>query len=316
MPRNHNSHYIVGVESSAVNAYHTLYASIKEPLLYSAPWWLDATCGQEGWDAIVRRDRDGLPLAALPYQHTRIRGLSALITPPFTQWVSLLGGGEPHGPLSLALLAELPKSSILDLSLRPDTTLRVPESGFPITLKYSFVITPAVGNEDHRKGYNEGLRRNLRQAEKQYMVKASNDIDVFLSLCRQSYEQQKMKPPQWLDIVVPRVHSALTSHQCGILTLATSNGKTIAGVLTAWDHATSYYLAGGRTADEQGASAHALLLDHAIRASHDRGTIFDFEGSMHPGIANFFQSFGGVPSAYWHIRKFRGAGKLWSLLRK
>jgi hypothetical protein len=302
------------VESSAVSAYHTLFASVREPLLYTAPWWLDATCGHEGWDAVIRRDNDGLPLAALPYHRTSIRGLSAVVTPPFTQWISLLGGGEPNVELSLALMAELPKSSILDLSLRPDTTLRIPESVFPITLRYSFIIAPSANQEDHRKGYNEGLRRNIRQAEKQYTVETSKDIAVFLALCRQSYEQQKMKPPPWLDIVVPRVHSALTSYQCGTLTLASSNGKTIAGVLTAWDHSTSYYLAGGRTADEQGASAHALLLDHAIRASYDRGTVFDFEGSMHPGIANFFQSFGAVPSAYWHIRKYRGAGKWWSLL--
>lgn len=304
------------MESSPVSAYHSLFASIKEPLLYTAPWWLDATCGHGGWNAIIRRDSEGLPLAALPYQYTRIRGLSAVVTPPFTQWISLLGGGESQVQLSLALLAELPKSSILDLSLRPDTTLRIPESTFPISLKYSFVIAPAAKQEDPRKGYNEGLRRNIRQAEKQYSVETSSDIAVFLSLCRQSYEQQKMKPPPWLDVVVPRVHSALASHQCGTLTLASLNGKTIAGVLTAWDHSTSYYLAGGRTGDEQGASAHALLLDHAIRASQDRGTVFDFEGSMHPGIANFFQSFGAVPAAYWHIRKYRGAGKLWSLLSK
>lgn len=304
------------MEASPVSAYHTLFASIKEPLLYTAPWWLDATCGIGGWDAIIRRDSNGFPLAALSYQHTLIRGLSAVVTPPFTQWISLLGGVEPPVELSLALLAEIPKSSILDLSLRPDTTLLIPESVFPITLKYSFVIAAAATHEDHRKGYNEGLRRNIRQAEKQYSVGTSEDIAGFLSLCRQSYEQQKMKPPHWLDFIIPRVHAALTSHHCGILTMASLNGKSIAAVLTAWDHSTSYYLAGGRTADEQGASAHALLLDHAIRASHDRGTIFDFEGSMHPGIANFFQSFGAVPAAYWHIRKYRGAGKLWSLMRK
>lgn len=304
------------METNAVSAYHTLFASIKEPLLYTTPWWLDATCGEKGWDAIIRRDEDELPLAGLAYQHTHIRGLSAVVTPPFTQWVSILGGSDPSVPLSLSLLAELPVSSILDLSLRPDSSLRMPGSAYPITLKYSFVIAPVASTEDYRKGYNEGLRRNIRQAEKQYVVETSSDIAVFLSLCRQSYEQQKMKPPPWLDFVVPRVCNAITAHQCGMLTLATSQGKTIAGVLTAWDQSTSYYLAGGRTADEHGASAHALLLDHAIRASHDRGTVFDFEGSMHPGIANFFQSFGAVPAPYWHIRKYRGPGKWWSLLRK
>jgi len=96
--------------------------------------------------------------------------------------------------------------------------------------------------------------------------------------------------------------------------LAIHQGVAIAGILTGWDSKTSYYLAGGRNGDDQGASAHALLLDHVIHEAQTRGLAFDFEGSMNPGIANFFQSFGAKPESYLQIRKFRGMGKLWSLL--
>jgi hypothetical protein len=124
-----------------------------------------------------------------------------------------------------------------------------------------------------------------------------------------------MKTPPWFDVVLPRVFEGLQSNQVGQLSLALYQGKAIAGVLTAWDAHSTYYLAGGRAGSDEAASAHSLLLDEAILKAHHRKTDFDFEGSMHPGIANFFQSFGANPTAYWHIKKYTGLGKLWSIFR-
>ena len=89
----------------------------------------------------------------------------------------------------------------------------------------------------------------------------------------------------------------------------------VAGIMTGWDATTAYYLLGGRN-ETGGASAHAYLLDDAVShaVAHERK--FDFEGSMHPGIANFFQSFGAKPAPYIRIRKYKGLGKLWSYLHK
>jgi len=284
-------------------------------MLYAALWWLDATCGMEGWNAVLSHGRDGNVLAALPFHTTRIRGMSAVITPPLTQWVSLITSSVDPGMSLQAILPDLPRSSILDLSVNPDARPLPQESTTPVSLKYSFIIPPMMTMDLVRSNYNEGLRRNIRQAEKNYTITASGDIAGFLTLCEQTYLQRKMKSPPWLHQVIQNVFDQLMSHQCGAITIASSQGKIIAGILTAWDHETSYYLAGGRTGDEQGASAHALLLDHAVGAAQSRGLSFDFEGSMHPGIANFFQSFGAVPISYWQIRQFRGLGKWWSLFQ-
>ena len=236
-----------------------------------------------------------------------------MITPPLTQWVSLIASSADHGISNQSLLSALPTCSILDLSVRPENELLHQDSDLPINLKYSFIIPVMESMDTVRKGYNEGLKRNLRQAAKNYTVEESDDIVGFLSLCEQSYHQRKMKPPKWLSEVVRNVFNELRSHQCGTITIAKVQDQVIAAVLTAWDQNTAYYLAGGRTADDQGASAHALLLDHAVASSQSNRIAFDFEGSMHPGIANFFQSFGGSPVPYWQMRKFSGLGKLWSL---
>ena len=301
------------MQSATVRSYISLFEAGTRPLLYAAPWWLDATCGENNWDAVVRKSEDGRVIAALPFHTTKIRGLSAVITPPLTQWVSLISSTDDSGISNQSLLNDLPKSSILDLCIRPEKELLHQGSDLPINLKYSFIIPDMDSMESVRKAYNEGLRRNLRQAEKNYTVEVSDDIAGFLSLCEQSYFQRNMKPPKWLDEVVRNVFKQLNLHQCGSITLAKVQGKVIAAVLTAWDQHSAYYLAGGRTADDQGASAHALLLDHAVAAAQSKGIAFDFEGSMHPGIANFFQSFGGSPVAYWQMRQFNGLGRLWSL---
>jgi hypothetical protein len=314
--QNPKSSYITVMEPVSIRSYQALLDSTKEPLLYSAPWWLDATCGAGGWDVLVSYNNDRTPVAALPYQRSRIRGLSAITTPPLTQWVSLLpvkGNTDQPGQVNLS---SLPKASILDLTLRPDDRINLQEASFSPSLKYSFIIPRTTDFGQVRSGYNEGLRRNLRQAEKLHAVEESDNLAGFLNLCHQTYHDRHMKPPPWFDQVIPEVYTQLIARQCGSLTLAYAQGKIIAGVLIAWDQHTSYYLAGGKVADDHGTAAHALLLDHAIRDACVRGTDFDFEGSMHPGIANFFQSFGAVPVSYWHFRKYSGAGRLWSVLKK
>ena len=301
------------MQSDAVRSYHRLFEALERPFLYAAPWWLDATCGAESWDVINSTGEDDTFIAALPYHKTTIRGLSAVITPPLTQWVSLISSSSDPGVSHHSFLPDLPKSAILDLSIKPDTELLSQSTNIPVVLKYSFIIPAMESMDAVRNRYNEGLKRNLRQAEKNYSLHESDDVRGFLSLCEQTYLQRKMKPPHWLNEVIPNVYQQLIKHDCGRITIAKAQDKVIAGVLTAWDYHSGYYLAGGRTADDQGASAHALLLDNAVQSAQSRGIAFDFEGSMHPGIANFFQSFGGVPVSYWQIRKYYGIGKIWAL---
>lgn len=301
------------MQSDAVRSYHRLFEAEEKPFLYAAPWWLDATCGAGGWEAVTRKTEDEKVVAALPYHKTTIRGLSAIITPPLTQWVSLISSPDHPVISHLSPIPDLPESAILDLCIKPGKEMLYQNVNLPVILKYSFII-PGMESMDAVRGkYNEGLKRNLRQAEKNYSLQESDDIKGFLSLCEQTYLQRKMKAPHWLNNVVPKVYQQLVTHQCGRITIAKVEDRVIAGVLTAWDSHSGYYLAGGRTADDQGASAHALLLDHAVQSAQSRGIAFDFEGSMHPGIANFFQSFGGVPVSYWQVKKYTGVGKLWAL---
>ncbi|MFM1933112.1 MAG: hypothetical protein RL226_2415 [Bacteroidota bacterium] len=88
------------------------------------------------------------------------------------------------------------------------------------------------------------------------------------------------------------------------------NSTIAAGVFVA-DASVFYYLMGGadRNANAGGMS---LLLHEALLLAQKQGCqVFDFEGSMIPGVATFFKSFGGEPTQYMHLTK---AALWWRML--
>ncbi len=295
--------------------YENCYLQQAYAPLYAAPWWLDATCGAGEWHSIKVAHTGTHDEIKFPVFVTKIRGLRSIISPPLTQWVPVMTS-QLSAPLSLQeVLTALPAYPILDLTFKQGPDLFPPEHSFHSRVRYSYIIPPAANAASVRKRYNEGLRRNLKEADTLYSLEESDDINTFLLLCKSSYQQRGMKEPFWFSTILPIALNELKKRQLGKLQMAFENGKAIAGILTGWDERVMYYLAGGRSDTASAASAHALLLDHAIMEAQGGNREFDFEGSMHPGIANFFQSFGATPEPYWHVQKYNGIGKIWSLFQ-
>jgi hypothetical protein len=75
--------------------------------------------------------------------------------------------------------------------------------------------------------------------------------------------------------------------------------------------ATALYIATGRrlinllpsaSAKGKEMGAAPILLDNIIRDHAGKAAILDFEGSMVPGVAQFYRSFGAVEQPYWHLK--------------
>ncbi len=311
-----NSLYIGILLQEAREVYERLFDQEESPVLYASPWWLDATCGRDGWDAYVSMDHESKPVFVIPYCKTKIKGMNACINPPMTQWLPVLRSNSPEKISIPDFINSLRSYSILDLSFRPEANILYPGHVLTVHFKYSYIIPSSVPRESIKLNYNDSLKRNLKISEQQYTIKESDDIKTFLKLCESTFQLRNMPSPPWLRTIATDVYHALKKHHKGKLEFAMREGEPIAGILTGWDQKTSYYLLAGRTGDDRGASAHSILLNNSIMEANDARRSFDFEGSMHSGIAHFFHSFGAAPVAYWQIRQYKGAGKLWSLFHK
>src|SRR5688572_9310489 len=166
----------------------------------------------------------------MPYCRTRIRGMKASINPPLTQWLPVLKNkGEEDYPIT-KLLQSLSGTSILDISLKPITGISLTDVLLPVHVKYTYLIPAGSSIELTRSKYNEGLRRNLKEARQAYTVSRTNDIGNLLTVCRATYEQRNIKLPPWFETVVPRVYDGLKKNQCGYLSFVHHEAKIIAGV--------------------------------------------------------------------------------------
>ena len=298
--------------SAAIKArYHQLYDLQPDKRLYAAPWWLDATCGSDGWD-VVLSENDGAVLA-MPYCNKRVSGMASMITPPLSQWVDVLhhGSAAPH---YAALFTLIPGKPVLDISLKPGIELLPPSPSFSISSQYSYVLDPAADAAGVLAQYNDTLRYTLKQVPEHYIIKREANIQQLVQLYASVFIHKKMKPPWWIAHVLPQLARTVLDRGQGEIRFAIHRDIVVAGSLVVWDDNHDYYLVGGREPGEGGLSAHAFLLHDAIVSAGARHHDFDFEGSMVPGIASFFQSFGAKPIPYSRIRRFRGMGRLWAML--
>ena len=90
-----------------------------------------------------------------------------------------------------------------------------------------------------------------------------------------------------------------------IAQLSSDTISNAAGAFAHWN-GTAYYLAGAQLPGQPDEGAMYRLLWEAILNAQRKGcTIFDFEGSMIPGVARFFRQFGSTPVPYFSLTKNR-----------
>jgi hypothetical protein len=85
---------------------------------------------------------------------------------------------------------------------------------------------------------------------------------------------------------------------------AKHNGNLVAAVYCLYDAKVCYYLLGGSSRQSGVTGSNNLLLQKAIEEAKNRGCeVFDFEGSMLPGVEKFFRGFGGELKPYFTANK-------------
>ena len=179
--------------------YESILQANQNTPLYAETWWLDATCGKDNWDVYFFNDEEGNGTGCLAYYTTKVGTLRAVITPPMTQWLSLITLNNSTAIHLRQFLEELGAARIIDISLKGGSEIINTETIAATNLKYSYVISGNADMSIVRSNYNEGLRRNLKEAEKKYSVLESEDVDLLIKLSKASYDQRKLKAPGWID---------------------------------------------------------------------------------------------------------------------
>ncbi len=302
-----------GLEGERI-AYESLLERSRQRSVFAESWWLDASTGSpDGWRPNLLLDANGDARAAWPLP-TRSTGQGAVATgAPYTPFVGpQLPDREPgvaRVSADIDLLRELATMletyAHVEAACMPELDYWTPLAwhGFEQTTRTTWRIAAGATPDAVRAGMRKGTRSALTAAERDGLVVDTGAIDELLTACEATFAAQDIADVPARTVLERVARAALQRERGEILAVRTADGELASAGLFVWDDRLTYNLANGRIASSGATGAPTALLWHAIGRALQRGTGFDFEGSMLEPVERFVRGFGGEPVAYSVVRR-------------
>ena len=289
------------------------------PIFYR-PWWLDAVCAGKDWDAMVFRNAQGHIVAAMPYLIRKRWWFTFVLMPQQTQ----LGGvwmTEAADPKQVAKeVAERIHAMRLNYYYQhyplgsPLPHLLV-EEGFLVRERFTYRIEDTSDMETVLRHLNKNKSRQLQHAEKAGLkVDLTMSAEEFYRNHKRCLMQMGRSISYTREFLLVLERKTARHEQSQILAIRTAGGDLAAAVYLVWDKRSMYYLIPYYNPKYKDLGASAMLVMEAVRLAGEKGLIFDFEGSMVPGIAAHYHQFGSDPSLYCSV-EYHWGGLFRLLLR-
>jgi hypothetical protein len=284
--------------------------------LFAQPWWLDAVA-PGCWSEVVV-ENDGRTVARMPYVLRRRYGMRLMAMPLLTASLGpafATQSGKYATRLARQhrmmdeLIEQLPPFDYFQQSFHHSVTNWLPFHwlGFTQTTRYTYVLKHLGDLDAIWSGTRDSVRRAIRKARKQVVVRDDLGLDRFLELNRKTFARQHMRLPYGPDLV-SRIDAACAARGCRRMLFAEdAQGRVHAALFLVWNRDAAYYLMGGADTALRGSGAFSLLIWEAIAHAAEVSDSFDFEGSMLQPVERFFSSFGARQTPFHQVRKVNSA---------
>lgn len=301
--------------------YAQLCATESTISLYDQPWWMDVCAGGgDNWDVLLY-EKNGNILGTLPYYVKESHGLRYITVPRRTQhngvWVKYPPSGKYQKRLALekevmtALIEHLEEAAqkkkivYYQQSFSPSVTNWLPFywKGYHQTTRYTYLIPAGEGYDQIFSKFDYAVRYDVKRAAPHAIIEDSDDIDALYRMHCMTMGRQG-RSSSYSKEFVAAFDRALAEHNCRKILLAKdAEGNLHSAVYIAFDANWVYYLFSGTDPQYRKSNFQTVLLCRAIQFACDTGRGFDFEGSMVPGIEQFFREFGPIQTPFFSIHK-------------
>jgi hypothetical protein len=287
--------------------------------LFMQSWWLDTVVDRGSWSGILVRDKADRVVGALPWFQRKMYGMTVSIPPllspyqgPFIQLPeaedrSYIREKTQYWEITGHIAGAIQGRNYLTMHLLPGQEDWLPFSwqGFKQSTRYTFRLDDISDPEKCFACFKGNVRTNIRKAEQQLTVIQSDDTEQLYHLMSLSYSRNRQTNPV-SAVFLDKLYSALKSRDQGRIFLAVDQrGDTYGAIFTVQDKDTVYILITGVDTSRGNVGAVNLLYWEALRYYSNRVKALDFEGSMLPGVAPVFLSFGARLIPYLKIYSYR-----------
>ena len=267
---------------------HCISHSVFETI-YPYSWYLDLV--SPGWDALVLDDFR----AVMPLTWTKKMGFSLLLQPVLAQQLGIFSRDSLDTPLLEKFLDNIPvRFRYIDICLNNEN-VDIPEKWDSFE-RQNYELDLSVPEDS----YNTNTRRNLQKGQSQEFDFRSISAGEYLYL--KFHGIKDARPAVRWSYLENLFEGLLRLKKAEIFGLFRGDDLQAAAIL-GYAVSRTIYLNGCNSDAGKENRAMFVLMDKLI--SQLRGTvrIFDFEGSNIPGVARFYEGFGGKRTIYPRIVK-------------
>jgi len=300
------------IESSKIEAdlWDDFVVESPQGSIYALHQSLDALC--ENW-AAIHVYHDGQLRAVFPFQSQRKYFISYSYPPMFTQFLGLICAKnvtEADSVQIQKLVIDYFKEafSAFSQSFSPNMNdLGIwKKEGFKIETKKTYILSLGKDPDKLFKNFSENLRRNIKKGSKRFetpVVLETSDELVDLFKQEKGKEIDSIRDYQY-KAYSQWINHLINQNRALVFGLRSANGGLIAGVVLLIYKNQMIYSLGGVKAEWRSSGASPFIIWHGIQKAINLGAeLFDFEGSVHPGIERFFKSFGSQMVNYYAVHK-------------
>ena len=161
-------------------------------------------------------------------------------------------------------------------------------------------------------------KRDIKRALSQGLnVEFNDDFKTMITLVKKTFQRQKMGVTFETD-AWKCFNFLKQKGRCKCLICYDKEDTPLAGVFIIWDEKRSYQLLSGFDYEKKRREAGPFSVWNAIKYTKKQLKLneYDFEGSMIPGVEEYFRSFGGELTPYYHLEKISLAYKGINAIRK
>jgi hypothetical protein len=303
--------------TTEASSYDGLVARSPQGSVFATSWWLDAVAPGR-WRAHEVEERADV-LCAWPTV-VRSTPLGAIhVMPPLTPYLGpVLQPGEGVRRRSReieqveALLERLGRFAHLEATCSPAFDYWTPLRwhGFRQTTHYTWRLAHVRDMDAVFAGLRDNVRREIRKAERQGLTVEEGRLADYLGLHEATAARHgRLESARANRHALERIEQAAGPRGArSILIARDADGRVHSGAYFVHDERWTYYLLGGSDPERRTSGAASLVMWRAIERAAERGTGFDFEGSMLRPVERFVRAFGGVPVPYSLVRATPSAG--------
>lgn len=276
-------------------------------------WYFDAVCDNtDAWQVITIKENNRI-VAAFPFEYTK--GKFWNICNP---WMVPRGGiwfdyGNRHSYLKINSFEEemcekiiglMPyyDNFIISFNSKYKNWMPFYKNKFSQQTYYSHVIYP--DSTDTKKLWDElqkYRRKEIAKAKEKYRIVSNQDWELFYKFFEWYYKQKQTKI-SFSNEKYKKLSRALEKYDALKIDFAYNDkNKICAALYSILDFDRNYTVFVAFDPTEKG--ARALLDWKGIEETVNSGKIYDFEGSMIPGVADYNSRFNAFLEPYYCIRK-------------